>query len=70
MNGYKVTDTQEISQMTRAGSEVKVNRVWLVTDHGSSGYVDVPLDKWNKDDLPGILQAKADELDLAFVIAG
>jgi len=68
--GFRVTDTQEISQMTRAGSEVKVNRVWLVTARGSSGYVDVPLDQWNKETLPGLLQAKADELDLAFLIAG
>jgi len=40
-----------------------------VTDKGSSGTVDVPLDKWNKDDLPGILAAKAEELDLAFAVA-
>lgn len=68
--GFKVTDTQEISQMTRAGSEIKVNRVWIVTDRGSSGYVDVPLDKWNANDLPGILKTKADELDLAFSLTG
>lgn len=68
--GYKVTDTREMSKMSQAGSVVQTYRVWLVTDMGSSGTVDVPLDKWNKKDLPGILEAKAAELDLAFAIAG
>lgn len=68
--GFRVTDTQEISQMTRAGTEIKVNRVWIVTSLGATGYVDVPLDKWTKESLPGILQEKADSLDLAFSIAG
>lgn len=66
--GYKVSDTREMSRMTEAGSVVKTYRVWLVTDNGSSGTVDVPPDKWNKDDLPGILEAKASELDLAFAV--
>lgn len=66
---YKVTDTREMSRMTPAGSVVQTYRVWLVTDRGSSGTVDVDLDKWNKDDLPGILEAKAEELDLAFAVA-
>lgn len=68
--GFKVTDTQEISRMTQAGTEVKSNRVWLITDRGATGYVDVPLDKWNKDDLPEILAAKAADLDLAFSVTG
>jgi len=66
--GYKVTDTREMSRMTQAGSVVQTYRVWLVTDKGSSGTVDVPLDKWNKEDLPGILETKAVELDLAFAV--
>jgi len=68
--GYKVTDTREMAQMTPAGSTVKVYRVWLATDKGSSGTVDVPKDKWNKEDLPGVLEAKAEELDLAFAVVG
>lgn len=67
--GYKVTDTREMSKMTPAGSTVQTYRVWLVTDLGSSGTVDVPLTKWNKEDLPSILEAKAADLDLAFAVA-
>lgn len=63
---YKVTDTREVSTLTPAGTERKVNRVWLVTENGATGSIDVPVDKWNTDDLPGILEAKAAELDLAF----
>ena len=66
---YKVTDTREMSRMTEAGSVVQTYRVWLVTDKGSSGTVDVSKDKWNAEDLPGILEGKAEELDLAFHIA-
>jgi len=64
--GYKVTDTREISQMSPAGTQLKLYRVWLVTDRGATGTVDVEGPRWNKDDLPGILADKAAELDLAF----
>lgn len=67
--GYKVTDTREMSKMSQAGTVVQTYRVWLVTDKGSSGTVDVPLDKWNSEDLTAILEVKAAELDLAFTIA-
>lgn len=66
--GYKVTDTREMSKMSQAGSVVQTYRVWLVTDKGSSGTVDVPKDKWYKEYLPNILDAKAAELDLAFAV--
>ncbi|GAH26765.1 unnamed protein product [marine sediment metagenome] len=68
MPGYKVQDTREIKAITPAGSEQLVYRVWLVTDRGATGTVDVPQDKWNKKDLPSILKAKADDLDLAFAV--
>jgi len=45
-------------------------RVWLVTDKGATGTVDVSPDKWNEDELPGVLEAKAAELDLAFKVTG
>jgi len=67
--GYKVTDTREMSRMTPAGSVVQTYRVWLVTDNGSTGTVDVPKDKWNTENLTAILEKRATELDLAFVIA-
>lgn len=66
--GYRVTDTREMSTMTPAGSVVQTYRVWLVTDRGATGTVDVPKDKWNKEALPSILEAKAVELDLAFAV--
>jgi len=63
---YKVTDTREVTTMTQAGTQVRVYRVWLVTERGATGTLDVPASKWNVDDLPGLLDAKAAELDLAF----
>jgi len=67
--GYEVTDTREVQTITPAGNQKTVYRVWLVTDNGASGAVDVPMNEWNKEDLPGILEAKAKSLDLAFSIA-
>jgi hypothetical protein len=66
---YKITDTREISQLTPAGKTVTIYRVWLVTDRGATGTVDVPTKDWKADKLNSILDARAAELDLAFVLA-
>lgn len=66
MLGYKVTDSRELSGMTQAGGEHKFHRVWLQTDKGSTGHVDVEIADWTKEKLAPILEAKAKELDLAF----
>lgn len=65
---YRVTDTKETTTMTQAGSTVAMYRVWLVTDRGATGQVDVPKASWSKEKLGPILDAKAEELDLAFVL--
>lgn len=64
--GYKVTDTQKITTMTPAGNTATYYRVWIATDRGASGQVDVPVELWNEKDLPGVLGAEAASLDLAF----
>jgi len=64
--GFKVTDTQRITTMTPAGNSATYYRVWLMTDHGASGQVDVPIEMWNEKDLPGYLREQAALLDLAF----
>ena len=54
--GFKVTDTQRITTMTPAGNQAQYYRVWLTTDRGASGQVDVPVDLWNDADLPPFLR--------------
>lgn len=66
MSGYKVTDTRQISRMSPAGTTVTVYKVWLVTDRGAAGDVEVETADWTEERLPGVLKAKAEELDLAF----
>jgi hypothetical protein len=66
--GFKVTDTREISTMSQAGNTTVVYRVWLVTDRGATGTLDVPKPDWNVDNLPKLLAEKAQELDLAFAM--
>lgn len=68
MNGFKVTDSRELSGMTPAGGERTYYRVWIRTERGATGHVDVEQADWNTDTLPGILQEKADQLDLAFML--
>jgi len=64
--GYRVTDTREIQALTPAGTERVTYRVWLVTDLGATGTVDVSSEDWNRESLEVILAEKAAALDLAF----
>jgi len=68
--GYKVTDTQRITTMTPAGSVVMFYRVWIVTDRGATGQVDVSTDEWTGEALAKILKAESEKLDLAFHLKG
>lgn len=52
--------------MSPAGNRQVSYRVWITTDKGASGSVDVPADKWDKDALRVLLDEKAEQLDLAF----
>jgi len=45
-------------------------RVWLVTENGARGTVDVRPADWTKEALAAILQEKAAELDLAYTVGG
>jgi len=65
---YTVLDTREITSMTPAGSVRKAYRVWIQTDRGASGTVDVSSEEWKADTLKKILSAKATELDMAFTL--
>jgi hypothetical protein len=65
---YKVTDTRELQTLTQAGNSVTVYRVWLVTDRGATGTVDVAKKDWTDAKLRPILDARAEELDLAFSV--
>lgn len=67
---YKVTDTREVSTITPAGTQRKVYRVWLRTERGATGSVEVETADWTAEKLPSILEAKAAELDLAFALGG
>jgi len=68
--GYKVTDTREVATMTQTGTERKFYRVWLITDEGATGSVDISEKEWTSEAVPGILAEKADKLDLAFSLTG
>jgi len=58
----------EITTITRGGREQKAYRVFLVTDNGATGYVDVPSKDWKPEKLKKLLSQKAEELDLAFTV--
>jgi hypothetical protein len=69
MKSYHITDTRQVDTLTQAGNTVTVYRVWLVTDRGATGLVDVAKADWTPDKLAPILDARAEELDLAFSLA-
>ena len=68
MAGYRVVDTRETQQMTEAGRVVKAFQVWLITDKGATGTLEVPASDWEAEKLGALLAAKAEELDLAFAL--
>lgn len=68
--GYKVTDTQQIRQMSRGGTMQTVYRVSIQTDTGASGDIDIPEREWTKDKLGQTLTEFANTLDMAFNLAG
>lgn len=67
---YRVTDTRQIQSVTPAGTPIQRYRVWIVTDHGASGSIDVEAADWNAELLSEILAEFADTLDLAYTLPG
>ena len=66
MPKYKVTDSRQIQTLGPSGVSVSQYRVWIQTERGSTGSIDVVLADWDKTKLQAILTEFADELDLAF----
>lgn len=67
--GYTITDSREIQTLTESGKTVTMNRVWITTDHGATGMVDVLKKDWTAAKLESALALKAADLDLAFTIS-
>lgn len=70
IEGIRVISTVQIDEMLPTGQTRQIYRAHVETGKGAQGILRVPKDQWNKEDLPGLLEAKRDELDLAFSIAG
>jgi hypothetical protein len=65
MPKYTVGTTKQVQKQIDGGGLVIVNRQWITTDHGGNGYIDVMPRDWTAERLREILDAFADELDLA-----
>lgn len=70
MPKYTVTDTKEVQTITPGGGRKKMFRVWLRTERGATGSIDVETADWTTETLPAILTKKALDLDLAFTLIG
>ena len=66
MPNYKVVESRQIQKLGPTGAGVSVYRVWIQTDRGSTGSVDVDAADWNADRLKEILTDFSADLDLAF----
>lgn len=69
MASYRVTDTQEVTTMTPAGTTQMRYRVWIETENGARGTLDVDKKDWNPEQLQQLLEQRAADLDLAFALA-
>jgi hypothetical protein len=65
---YEVTGTDERQTYGPNNKPKTVYIVYLTTDRGVSGTLEVSKADWNAETLPGLLQDKADELDLALTL--
>jgi len=69
VNGnYKVIESRQIQKLGPTGSSVSQYRVWIQTERGSTGSVDVNAADWTADRLREILAKFAADLDLAFTL--
>jgi len=66
MPEYRVTDTQQVTALTQAGTPRTSYRVWIVTARGSRGYIDIPAEDWQPDTVKAALAGLAARLDMAF----
>ena len=69
MATFKVTDTKEISTMTQAGTTQIVYRIWIVTERGATGTLDVSQADWTPEKVAQLLLDKVQSLDLAFMLS-
>ena len=66
MPNYKVIESRQISKLGPTGSTVSEYRVWIQTERGSTGSIDVSAADWKAEKLKTILTDFATDLDLAF----
>lgn len=68
MPKYKVLESRQIQKLGPTGTSVSVYRVWIQTERGSTGSIDVDAADWTADKLKPILEGLATDLDLAFTL--
>jgi hypothetical protein len=65
---YDVTHTDERQGFGPNNQPTQTYIVYLTTHRGVPGTLEVSKADWNAETLPGLLQARADELDLALTL--
>ena len=68
--GYTVTGTTQREKLTQDNRIRQVYIVYLETDLGVTGEVEVSKADWTEEKLSEILEEAANDLDLAFRLAG
>ena len=66
MPKYTVVESRQMQTLGPTGNSVSQYRVWIKTERGSTGSIDVVLADWDKTKLQAILGEFAEQLDLAF----
>jgi len=68
MSTFTVEAARKQDRMRADGGTKTVYVVWLETERGATGRVEVPAAIWESDGLKGHLQVEADKLDKAFLV--
>lgn len=71
MKRYEVNSSKQVPYLAPGADGPSTRyRVYITTNKGASGWVDVRPEDWTTERLQEILSDKADELDLPFGLAG
>lgn len=65
---YTVVESRQIQSLSPTGASREAYRVWLRTEKGATGSIDVEPEDWTAEKLKPVLDQFAERLDLAFSI--
>lgn len=68
--GFKIRASQKQDRLGPTGGRQVVYVVWIETERGSTGSIEIDADDFHSDRLKTLLEAEAIDLDRPFLVSG